>query len=293
MTFDLASATRFMTTHARLLERRRFDLLTGEGDADAVHRALDAYRNADGGFGWGFEPDLRSPESQPVGALHALEVLEETGGSTGPLSDWLASITLADGGLPFALPVRQPVGSAPWWVGADPMESSLHLTSVIVALAHRVARHDAELRAHPWLARSTEYCWRAITAMQKPESTYELKNVLWFLDSIAGSRPDAVVELERVLAWVPEDGVRAVEGGVEGEVMHPLDFSPWPDGPLRSRMNTAIIEPDLVRLAGLQRADDGGWTVNFASQTEAAALEWRGYATVGAVKILHDHGING
>jgi hypothetical protein len=44
-----------------------------DGDAtDGALAALDAYRNADGGFGWGLEPDVRAPGSQPVRAEMAL-----------------------------------------------------------------------------------------------------------------------------------------------------------------------------------------------------------------------------
>jgi hypothetical protein len=71
---DLAAAGRFMAKHARILDRRRFELLTGKTDASAVLAALSAYRNTDGGYGHGLEPDLRAPESQPSAALHAFEV---------------------------------------------------------------------------------------------------------------------------------------------------------------------------------------------------------------------------
>jgi hypothetical protein len=46
-----------------------------------------------------------------------------------------------------------------------------------------------------------------------------------------------------------------------------------------------VIDAELGRLAAGQR-DDGGWTVDFASHSPQAALEWRGYATVRAVTIL-------
>ena len=88
MTVDLSAAAGFTATHARLLDRRRFDLLIGEGDgraaADAVLAAVEAYRNPDGGYGWGLEPDLRSRTSQPGRALHALEAFADAARSPSP-----------------------------------------------------------------------------------------------------------------------------------------------------------------------------------------------------------------
>jgi hypothetical protein len=77
MSIDLPAAVAFLGTHGRVLDRRRLELLVHGGDPTAVLAALDGYRNLDGGHGWGLEPDLRSPESQPAGAMHALEVLAE------------------------------------------------------------------------------------------------------------------------------------------------------------------------------------------------------------------------
>ena len=110
MSIDLSAAAGFMATHARVLDRRRFELLGGATDPSGALSALDGYRNPDGGYGWGLEPDLRSPESQPGSAWHAFEVLAEIAPATAPqsvaLCDWLGSVSLADGGLPFALPAR-------------------------------------------------------------------------------------------------------------------------------------------------------------------------------------------
>src|SRR3954464_13529097 len=75
----LTAASAFMATHARLLDRRRFDLQLERCRPEDVLVALGAHRNADGGYGWGLEPDLRARGSQPGCALHALEVLEEVG----------------------------------------------------------------------------------------------------------------------------------------------------------------------------------------------------------------------
>jgi hypothetical protein len=120
---------------------------------------LDAYRNPDGGCGWGLEPDLRSPESQPAAAWHAFEVFENVGPVTSPraavLCDWLESVTLPDGGLPMAVPLALAAGSAPWWQASDPSVSSLQITTVVAGAARRVAAHDPAVAEHPWLERAT------------------------------------------------------------------------------------------------------------------------------------------
>jgi hypothetical protein len=73
-----------MATHARLLDRRRSQLILGGGTTKAALAALAAYSNADGGYGSGLEPDLRTSSSQPVSALHAFEVFEDIAPDTAP-----------------------------------------------------------------------------------------------------------------------------------------------------------------------------------------------------------------
>lgn len=65
----------------------------GHGDPDRVLAALAAYRNPDGGYGWGLEPDLRAQESQPAAAgaegetLRPLDIAPEPGGPARALLD--------------------------------------------------------------------------------------------------------------------------------------------------------------------------------------------------------------
>jgi hypothetical protein len=295
MTIDLSAAQAFMTTHARLLDRRRFALrFTGAGPEGAL-AALEAYRNADGGYSWGLEPDLRAPESQPGGALHALEVFEEVAPATSPraaeLCDWLDSASLPDGGLPFALPVASAAGTAPFWANADPRSSSLHITSAITAGAHRVARHDPAVAQHPWLARATRYCMDAIADREgdAERHTLEIMYSLAFLDVVAGTEPDAPTLLDRLAAVIPASGALHVQGGAEDEFIRPLDFAPLPTSRIRRHLAYQVVARDLDRLAGEQRSD-GGWAVDFGSFSPAAALEWRGYTTVHALTVLEANG---
>ncbi|WP_405675209.1 hypothetical protein OG292_05155 [Streptomyces sp. NBC_01511] len=294
---NLDDAAAFLTTHARPLDRRRFELLRGTGTPTAVVTALDAYRNGDGGYGWALEPDLRSALSQPVGALLAFEVFEECGPAVfaraAELCDWLESAGRPDGGMPFALPMDGPdaAGSAPFWAEADPDVASLHMTSELAAAAHRAGRHDPGVRDHPWLARATAFCRDRITTLTRPPHVIEFRFVLDFLDTVHNTHPWAADELDRLAAFLPKDGSPLpVEGGSEGESLRLLDFSPRPGRPLRALLDAAAVADELDRLAAGQR-EDGGWTVDWTPRSPAAALEWRGYATVRALTILHAHGV--
>ena len=54
-----------------------------------------------------------------------------------------------------------------WMQGGDPSVSSLQITAVTAAAAHRVAVHDPAVAAHPWLEKATRYCLDAIQAMEE------------------------------------------------------------------------------------------------------------------------------
>ena len=100
MPIDNSAAENFVWSAARLVDRHRYALLFAEGPAQPVIDALRGYRNPDGGFGHGLEPDLRSPGSQPAPTLYALEILGR------PLEGELC--------LVLALLPRYPVGLKNW-----------------------------------------------------------------------------------------------------------------------------------------------------------------------------------
>jgi hypothetical protein len=290
---DLDRAAEFMATHARLLDRRRFEVLVEGAPPDGVLAALEAHRNPDGGYGWGLEPDLRAIESQPASALHAFEVFEDITPATSPraveLCDWLDAATLDDGGLPFALPVASGAGCAPFWVNADPALSSLQITAIVTALGHPVAAHDPAVAAHGWLRRATDYCLRAGDALADDLPAMGRAFALQALDAAAPTRPEAAAVIERLAAPIPEDGRLHVSGGLPDEFMRPLDFAPFP-GAAREHLSADAVAADLERLATGQQ-DDGGWPPEFQSYSPAAALEWRGHLTVKALSLLKRNGV--
>jgi hypothetical protein len=292
MSTDLIAARGFMASHARVLDRRRFELLFDGADAEPVLAALHAYRNPDGGYGYGLEPDLRAPESQPAAALHAFEVFADVAPVTAPeaaeLCDWLDAIALPDGGLPFALPIEDPSGCAPFWAHADPHAFSLQITAIVAANANRVAAHDQAVAAHPWLARATSCCLAAIDALEAAPAAYELAFAMRLLDAVHDHDAAAPALLARLGEYVPDDGRLRVVGGLPDEALWPLDLAPEPGRPARTILDQATVTADLERLAG-EQDEDGGWSVDFQSYSPAAALEWRGYATVRALSVLRDN----
>ena len=80
-----------------------------------------------------------------MAALHAFEVFEEVAPLTSPMAagllDWLDAVAVSGGAVPFALPGGASAGSAPMWGAADTTSTSLHMTTVVLSIAHRVARH--------------------------------------------------------------------------------------------------------------------------------------------------------
>jgi hypothetical protein len=285
---DLDRIQDFVASHARLLDRRRMELAVGDGDPEATLAALAGHRNPDGSFGWALEPDARAPAGQPVAALHAFEVFEEVAPVTSPLAvgllDWLDTIALPGGALPFGLPGGASAGSAPMWASPDATTPSLHMTAVVLSIAHRVARHDPAVAGHPWLRRATGWALDEIAGMTEPRHAIEFRYVLALLDAL-----DARDELQRLTAHLPADGTLPVTGGKPDEAMRPLDFAPEPGRPIREAFDPQTIERDLDRLEAEQK-DDGGWDVDWTHWSPAGGLEWRGWATVRAVRILRANG---
>jgi hypothetical protein len=281
---DRTAAAQFIAAHARLIDRRRFAYLEGDGSPEAVLRALAAYRNDDGGIGQ-LEPDLRTPASQPACVLYALEILHEVEAAdlwlaTGAL-DWLATVTNDDGGVPFVLPTAAGWPHAPFFQPEDAPGSSLLMTSAIAATAHRLGLD------HPWLGPATDYCWARVRDALTG-GAYTLRFAVDFLDAVP-ERERAEAELEELAAGMPADGLLRVQGGAEGEMLRPLDLAPWPEHAARRLYDDAVIERELDRLAAEQQ-QDGGWTFSWNAWNPAVAWEWRGAVTVAALRTLRAYG---
>jgi hypothetical protein len=281
MSIDRAAAENFIWFAARLVDRHRYALLFADGPAELVVEALGGYRNADGGFGHGLEPDLRGPGSQPVPTQYALEILHEAGALDGEMARdaraWIASIAAPDGGVPSVVPGFEDYPHAPWMTP----DSGSFITLAIAAILHAGGVTDDE-----WLERATEWCWRSIEAKQEPRG-YWLEFACRFLDAV----PDedrAHAAVDSLADRIDMDAVAPV-GGVEGETLRPLDFSPLPGARSRALFTRDQIEAHLD-LVESEQQEDGGWMFDWLAWSPAQTNDWRGVVTIRALRWLRDNG---
>ena len=280
---DIDAAAQFLAASARVLDRRRFERLFGAGTAAAVRDAVAAYRNADGGFGHGLEPDLRDPASQASAIEIALSTLDECDawddGLAAGACDWLQANAPAQGGSAFVLPTATRWPHAPWWVPEPGGPPSLIQTGQVAGTLH------ARGVTHPWLERATGLMWSRIEAAG-PLGPYDALGVTRFLDHVP-DRQRARQVLERIAPLLA--AVVTLDPDAPGEIHSPLDFAPVPDSMARSLFSEQVISAHLDHLAAGQR-DDGGWTFNWPAWSPAAELDWRGFITVGALATLRANG---
>jgi hypothetical protein len=277
------AAAQFIAASARVLDRRRFERLFAGGGAGPVRDAVAAYRNPDGGFGHGLEPDGRAPASQPAAIELGLRILDEADawdeGLVTGACDWLQANAPAEGGSTFAEPTIEGWPHAPWWVPEPGRPASLASTGQIAGTLH------ARGVGHPWLDRATDLLWSRIGSLENP-GPYDLYGVMSFLDHVP-DRERAERALESVAPMLL--GVVALDPDAPGETHSPLGYAPRPDSLARRLFGEDVIAAHLDHLAAGQR-DDGGWTFNWPSWSPAAELDWRGFITVSSMVTLRANG---
>lgn len=278
---DFAAAAAFIAGNARIVDQRRFERLFGGGAAEPVRDAVAAYRNDDGGFGHGLEPDCRAPGSQPPAVEMALRIMDETGawdaGLVRGACDWLAAVAPAGGGATFVEPTLDGWPHAPWWVPQQPRAASMVPTGMISGTLY------ARGFAHPWLDRATDTMWTLLDRATEM-GPYEMYGALAFLQHVP-DRDRAKAVFGRVGQSLLDRKLAALDPEQPGETHSPLNFAPLPDSLARSLFDPSVIEAHLDHLAGAQLAD-GGWTFNWMAWSPAAERDWRGFLTVDALRLL-------
>lgn len=274
-------ARRFLYAEGRLLERRVFQALFEGVDADGALEALAGYRNVDGGFGHGLEPDKRAPSSQPLDVEVAIATMEAVGrideGVVRRACDFLASLGPGVGCLTKeALNFPR---AAHWGEWALP--PGLNPTAGLVAF---LWRHDID---HEWRGAATSFCFAQLER-GLPADAHGFSETLNFLDSVPDrARADAIAE--PLAAALPGLALLRLDPASDEYGVTPLQLAPNPESRWSSLFNDDVIEGHLVALETAQ-CEDGGWPLSWETIGTAAGQECRGVVTLAALRTLRAYG---
>jgi hypothetical protein len=273
---DIFTAGRdFVRRDARVLERRLFATVFEGADPQGVVDALRGFQNADGGFGWGLEPDKRCPDSLPLDVEVAFDTLIAAGARDEEMvrraTDWLAQVANADGAVPLCGPAVEgyprAVHMTEWTYKPD-----INPTAGLVGRLHQLGVE------HPW--RDKAGAWSAAELEKAlPEDAHGMHEALEFLEHSGD------VDLDRIRDWLPKLANYRADAADPTYGVTPLQFAPTPDSVWKQLFTDAQLEAHLDRLIADQQ-DDGGWALTWEPPGPAATLEYRGIVTVGALRTL-------
>jgi hypothetical protein len=279
-----AAGREFILREGRLLERRLFTTVFEGAPPAGVIDALRGYRNPDGGFGHGLEPDKRCPASLPIDVEVAFDALLAAGTTDEPMvsaaCDWLAAIAAPDGAVPLAFPVIEDYPRAEHW-SEWTYTPGLNPTAGLVGRLYRLGVD------HPWLVRASAWCWKRLDD-GFDEDAHALKETLDFLANVP-DRGRAETVAAHVPGWLAKAAYYRADPADPEYGQTPLHFAPAPNGPWSHLFDTATIEGHLDRLQRDQRPD-GGWPITWQPPGEASTLDWRGIETLRALMVLRAYG---
>jgi len=284
---DFLKARDFILTNARMIERRLFEFHFANGDMNGVFHAVYAYRNPDGGFGHGMEPDTASPESQPLFSIMALETLDEVGYLTKEiiLKDFMPyfeHITTKKGGIPWMFrpksdyPCEEHFKTVKEW-------AALSTTAPLLGI---LEKYEINI---PWMKKAEEFVWSEFERIQGKHAFCYLCVPRWliFLEHTK-SRKKAEKKLRDLKNWILNNGIICEDKtdngwGLYGKP-HSLNYASSPDSTLYSIFTKDTLELDLAELINKQK-EDGRWDTWYGI-SEGTKLEWAGIQTLWALKTL-------
>jgi hypothetical protein len=276
------AARDFMRHEGRLLEQRLFATMFEGAPADGVTAAVGAFRNADGGYGHGLEPDKLCPDSLPIDVEMALRTLDAVGTVDHAMlcdaCDYLASLS-HDGAVPLASAIIESYPRAEHWSDWT-YQPGINPTAGLAGLLHKFGFD------HPWLDDATAYCWQALEETL-PDEAHAMGEALVFLEHVPDRERTASIA-DGVRDHLPKVTMR-FDAWDPGYGVTPLHYAPEPASMWRSLFSEETIDAHLDRLASDQQPD-GGWPLTWEPPSQTATLAYRGIETLRALRVLAAYG---
>lgn len=273
MTVDVKKARDYVYANGVLWERDLFAWHFQDGSLERLHRSLQAYQNADGGYGNAMEHDVRCPDSHPLALEYLLTVLAQHDVPPGDIlngaAEWVERNRLDDGSL------RNPAAvldypHAPWWDGGgQSMPDSIvgHLAKYGLASADLLdsTRRWTQQHLTPEHIRANEWLFMAYHAYD------------WYFN--APDSPDA----EACRAAAVENIVACALKMPEDQYYSLLSFVPTPDSPVARALPDGFLKRVLDTLEQAQQPD-GSW------HDQHGLAQWYPVVTISVLYALRAHG---
>jgi hypothetical protein len=258
----------------RVLERRLFARLFEDGDAEGVVAGVLSYRNADGGFGHGLEPDKLAPQSQPLDVQIALQVLTDAGAKAREIGEdacgFLEPLADERGLVPPVLPSVADYPRADHW-GDGTFPPGINPTAAIAGYLNGLGVE------HPWLTQATETCLETLEKETLGEA-HEIAAAAVFVEQVPEARPLASLLAEAL----PQAQWFLADPAAEGYGVPPTKFP-------REWFDDELYDAHLDKLES-QQQDDGGWPVAWEPPGPGSLAAWRAILTIEALKTLKKNG---
>ncbi len=280
----------FILTNARMIERRLFHHEFENDSKEGVFHAVYAYRNSDGGFGHGMEPDTASPESQPLFSIMALETLDEI--------DYLTKEIIQNDFMPYFQSVTTEKGGIPWMFKPKsdyPCEghfkkvkewAALSTTSALLGM---LEKYQIDI---PWMKSAEEFVWSEFERIQDKHIFCYLCVPRWlrFL-KYTKNKEKAKVRLDNMKHWIINNDVLFQDSSDDGWGLygkpHSLNYTPSPEMNSSSIFSEETINLDLNNLINKQK-DDGRWDTWYGI-SDGTKMEWDGIQTLYTLRILKNY----
>jgi len=281
---NFEKAANFIWENGRLLERRLFEYFFQGGSKHSVLNAIKAYQNEDGGFGHALEPDLRTPESQPLFIEFGLRTLYEAKIQDPELAykvcDYVSRVADLNEGIATITASSSNYPRAKHWNNPTSEQASFdRLTSLVGLLNWQGIKH-------PWLDKAIEVCLNHIRTTRYDDS-HTIMNAFCLLESLPQTD-----EIETLFSKLKNELYQAkffcLEAPPQGYGLTPLDFAPVSDSYCRKIFSETIINDHLKALDS-QQEEDGGWPISWEPPGEMARLEWRAYKTLKCIITLESY----
>ncbi len=260
-------------------------------DPKGIYHAIYAYRNSDGGFGHGMEPDNASPESQPLFTIMAMETLDEVGllNKEQIESDFLPyfeSIITQKGGIPWMF---KPTSHYP----CEPHFTSVKEWAALSTTAPLLGMLEKYNIKRAWMEKAESFVWSEFKRILEKHAFCYLCVPRWlFFLKHSKNKKKAEEIITRLKHSIIENNVLFKDTSDDGwglyEKPHSLNYAPRPNSLLSDLFTQDQINSDLTTLIQKQK-EDGRWDTWYGI-SEGTKLEWAGIQTVWALKVLKDYG---